>query len=83
MYGIQMLADKDAGPFWRHLGETTQGKHIQLGKYHSLIDIAVRAICLRETEQKETKLKVGSIVISYITSFTQSVDISQAFTTVN
>ncbi|KAI0226629.1 hypothetical protein LSAT2_022918 [Lamellibrachia satsuma] len=57
VYGIQMLADKDAGFFWRHLGATTLGKHIQLGKFHTLVDTAVRAICLRETGEKEIRLK--------------------------
>ena len=61
-----MLADKDAGFFWRHLGATTLGKHIQLGKFHTLVDTAVRAICLRETGEKEIRLKVSSIVHTHL-----------------
>ena len=54
-----MNSDKDADFFWRNLSEGSIGKHVELGKFYTLIDIAVQAICLRETGDKKAKLAVS------------------------
>ena len=54
-----MNADVDASFFWRNLSEGTLGKHLDLDKFYALVDIAVKAICLSETGDKEKKLAVS------------------------